>query len=59
MDASGRLVRSLVSRTLPPGHHEIGWNGRDPRGRPVATGVYFYVLQTGELQLARRLLLVR
>jgi hypothetical protein len=59
MDASGRLVRSLVSRILPPGHHEIGWNGRDPRGRPVAAGVYFYVLQTGERQLARRLLLVR
>jgi hypothetical protein len=30
---------------LEPGVHRIEWDGRDRRGRPVASGVYFYRLE--------------
>jgi M6 family metalloprotease-like protein len=28
------------------GHHSLTWNGQDEQGTPVASGVYFYRLQT-------------
>jgi len=40
-DASGRRVRGLVNGALPAGGHEAIWDGKDDRGRPVASGVYF------------------
>jgi flagellar hook assembly protein FlgD len=43
---SGTLVRTLVE-----GHHAAGsyskrWDGRDDHGRRLASGVYFYKLET-------------
>ncbi len=43
-DVSGRLVRTLVDGELPPGRHSSRWDGRDDAGTPVASGVYFYML---------------
>lgn len=43
-DVSGRLVRTLVDGELPPGRHSARWDGRDDAGTPVASGVYFYML---------------
>ncbi len=40
-DASGRLVRDLHDGELPPGEHELAWDGRDDRGIAVKPGVYF------------------
>ncbi len=43
-NASGRLVRTLVDETLPPGRHVASWDGRDESGAAVSSGVYFYRL---------------
>jgi hypothetical protein len=58
-DATGRLVRQLATGRLPAGDHEITWDGRDRRGRPVAGGRYYCRLTAGGAQLARGLTLVR
>lgn len=39
-DVTGRLLRTLVSRSLPPGRHSVDWNGADAQGRPVSGGLY-------------------
>ena len=49
---------------LSRGHHEAGphrlhWDGRDDRGRPLASGVYLYRLVTAEKVWARKFVLVR
>jgi hypothetical protein len=44
-DASGRLVRSLLSQQLPAGSHELTWDGRGDDGRRVGAGTYFYDLR--------------
>jgi len=44
---SGKLVRTLVNRTLGPGVCEATWNGTDDAGSAVPPGVYFYRLQAG------------
>ncbi|NLP11376.1 hypothetical protein GX408_13360 [bacterium] len=40
-NAAGQRVRTLFSAEAPPGLHELNWDGRDDRNRPLATGVYF------------------
>lgn len=46
IDASGRLVRTLVSGVHSAGVHEIDWDGRDGQGRSVAAGVYYVRART-------------
>ena len=40
-DVSGRLVRTLLSRSVEPGDHRVIWDGKDGEGRRVSPGVYF------------------
>jgi hypothetical protein len=47
IDASGRLVRTLVDRTVESGSHDIVWDGTDSGNRRVASGVYYARVQTG------------
>jgi hypothetical protein len=58
-DINGRLVRSLVGRTFSSGQHEVVWDGRDERGRSVASGVYVYRLTGAQGTLTRRMTLLR
>jgi hypothetical protein len=55
-DVSGRRVATVISGELPAGHHTASWTGRDGKGRPVASGVYFYRLATDERTLTRKML---
>lgn len=56
---AGRLISVLVDERQSAGAHEIVWNGCDGQGRPVASGVYLYRLQTADESLSRRMCLVR
>jgi hypothetical protein len=40
-DVSGRRVRRLVDGPMGGGPQTVPWDGRDDRGRSVASGVYF------------------
>lgn len=56
----GERVRSLIAgESLTAGQHERTWNGVDDRGHGVASGVYFYRLDTGSRALSKRMLLVK
>ena len=59
LDVDGRVVRSLVSGRMEEGRHEVSWDGTDQRGRPVASGVYFYRLATPESVLVKRMVVAR
>jgi len=48
-DTNGRLVRTLKdTRTAPPGRYELRIDGRDEAGNPLASGVYFFKVETSE-----------
>jgi FlgD Ig-like domain len=42
----GTLVRTLVKGHHAPGSYSVRWDGRDDNGRRLASGVYFYKLET-------------
>jgi hypothetical protein len=59
-DPAGRLVNRLIDREMKPkGMHQIEWQGRDNSGRAVASGVYFYRLQTGRETISKKMVLLR
>ncbi|MBD3334342.1 MAG: M6 family metalloprotease domain-containing protein [Candidatus Eisenbacteria bacterium] len=58
-DARGRRVRMLESGLLQAGTHSRIWDGRDHRGRSVASGVYFLRLGVGGRHDSRTVTVVR
>jgi len=56
---SGQLVRTLVDAKQLPGYYNIAWNGRDNSGRPVSAGVYFYRLNAGDINLTKKMVLLK
>ena len=58
-DVAGRLVKVLADRVMDAGPHEAAWDGRDARGKAVASGVYFYRLETGVYRDTRKMVLLR
>ena len=58
-DTLGQRIAVLVDATLPAGVHRAAWDGRDLGGRPVASGVYFARLFTGDATRVRSMLLLR
>jgi hypothetical protein len=48
MDISGRLVQLLAEGSAPVGVTSVPWDGRDTSGKRVASGVYFFRLESGK-----------
>ena len=44
---------------MAAGTHQVMWNGQSQDGTPLGNGVYFYRLQTGEIDQTRRMLLLK
>lgn len=55
----GQKVKSLVNSDLPAGVHNVAWNGLDRNNRAVASGVYFYKMQTGDYEQTRKMILMK
>ncbi|GEM_PF-151285 len=55
----GRKVRTLASGAMAPGHHTIGWNGKNSSGIVMPSGVYIYRLKVGEVFQLRKMILAR
>jgi serine protease AprX len=58
-DVRGARVATLAEGIESPGEYTARWNGRNDRGDPVASGVYFYRLRASGQVLTRKLVLIR
>jgi hypothetical protein len=58
-DIRGRLIKSLMQKTCPPGIHQITWDGSDESGSPLCSGTYIYQLKTSTLKKCRKLVIIR
>jgi len=59
-DISGRKVRTLIDgQEMIAGVHSVVWNGRDDHGRNLATGTYFYRVESGGFTAVRKMTLLK
>ena len=58
-DVLGQRVATLVDGVQTPGQYTAIWNGRNSAGMQVATGVYFYRLQTGSFTSVKKMLMLK
>ena len=58
-NAIGQRVRRWDLRRLPPGFHQLAWDGRDQQGRATASGVYLVRLAAGDFSQVRKIMLLR
>jgi hypothetical protein len=59
LNIRGQRVRVLADGLYPAGRHLLTWDGRDEGGRPVASGIYLYVLETPAGTRSRKMTLIR
>ena len=55
----GQKIRTIVNEIQAAGSYRLSWNARDENGKQVPSGVYIYLLKTGEFKQSRRMLLLR
>jgi hypothetical protein len=57
---TGARVATIVNEARAPGTYVGRWTGRDDRGQPVTTGIYFARLTVGgEPAATRKLVLLK
>jgi hypothetical protein len=58
-DILGRNIRTMVNSEMSAGKYTKTWDGLDKSGSQVASGIYFYRLQTNNFVKVRKMVLVR
>jgi flagellar hook assembly protein FlgD len=58
-DVRGRLVRTIIDKSMTPGLHSTMWNGEDNYGRQVASGLYFCRFKAGDFVATRKMVMLR
>lgn len=44
---------------LTVGSHKVLWDGTNDRGNPVSTGIYFYVLKSGDQVHTKKMVVLK
>jgi hypothetical protein len=57
-DVTGRLVRTLHVGSLAEGTHQILWDRTNERSQPVAAGIYFVQMRSGQSLEKRKLVVL-
>ena len=55
----GQKIKALVNCRQPAGKYQVQWNGRDNKGKDVASGIYLYRLKAGEFIQIRKMILMK
>jgi hypothetical protein len=58
-NVKGELVRTLVDDVVAAGDVSVTWDATDRFGRQISSGVYFYRLIVGDLEMSRKMILLR
>lgn len=58
-DSMGRLVKTLLNETKQRGSYSVEWNGVDQTGKRVASGIYFYKLETPDQIITKKMVLMK
>jgi flagellar hook assembly protein FlgD len=55
----GQTVKHLVNGVMPAGTHKIVWDGRDNNNQGIASGMYFYRMETPDYSKTNKAILMK
>lgn len=55
----GQTVSIVADGNFVAGEHDVIWEGNNNSGEPVASGIYFYRMRSGQLAVTRKMVLLR
>ena len=56
----GREIRTLTNnQQMPPGQHQVEWDGRDNSNTVVPSGMYLYQIQAGDAVITKKMSLLK
>ncbi|MDP8209942.1 MAG: C25 family cysteine peptidase [Candidatus Stygibacter australis] len=55
----GQLVRELINEHLEEGNHSVIWDGRNASGKTTSTGIYFARLKARNLDITKKIILIK
>jgi hypothetical protein len=55
----GNLVENLVNEEQYPGSHRIVWPGSAAQGKPLPSGMYYYLLKVDDRIQTKQSILVK
>ena len=58
-DIRGKLVNTLVDEIKESGVYSVFWDGKESKGRYVASGVYFFRIEAGNFVQTRKMVLLK
>jgi hypothetical protein len=58
-DLMGREIRSLINEEKSAGNYSVEWNGRNNNGLMVPSGVYLYRITAGNINLTKKMMLLK
>ncbi len=58
-DILGRRVKTLVSGVQEPGYRTVIWNGTDDAGKPISSGLYIVMMESGSHRFVRKMVFLK
>lgn len=55
----GQDIKTLLNEPMTEGNHTILWDGKDNFGNQVASGIYLYQLQAGDIVCFKKLAIIK
>jgi len=55
----GQEIATLADGFYTAGHHDVQWNARDANQVRVASGVYFYTVESADIRLVKKMVLLK
>ena len=56
---AGQLIQTLIDGPVTPGRKSTMWSGKDTRGNPVSSGIYFYRLHAGGRTITKKMVFLK
>ena len=58
-NVAGQLVRTLVNGVKDANPYTVTWDGKNDRGGAVASGIYFYKMETKDFSQTKKMVMLR
>jgi len=55
----GELVKTLLHENKPIGEYAVQWDGKHEQGQKVASGIYLYQIQVGDMVESKKMLILK